>query len=106
MAKVRICKNCGKKMSPTCLWLCERCQALGMGAGVKQYRNQWEVLEVAKEHERMGILPIDNMKLEDIAALARCYQSPYNTYGKLRSYVESTKKLPPCQFERSKNENV
>lgn len=52
----------------------------------------------------MGLNPMNNMSMEDIAALAKCYKTPYNTYGKLRAYVESAKKLPPQSFERSEDE--
>lgn len=107
MARVRVCKSCGKKMPSTCLWLCESCQALGLGDKMRDTgRDHWDVLEVAKEQEAMGIIPIFDMKMEDIVALARCYKPPYNTYGKLRGYVDSTKRLPPEEYERSKDEDV
>lgn len=94
-------------MPSTCIWICDSCQALGLGVRVKkQYRDQWEVFEVAKELEANGCIPIYDMKLEDIAALAKCYYAPYNTYGKLRSYVESTRRLPPVQYERSRIEEI
>ena len=94
-------------MPATCIWLCESCQALGLGArNHKRHLDQWEVLEIAKEREEQEIIPIYGMKLEEIAALAKCYTAPYNTYGKIRSYVESTKKLPPRQFERRKHEEI
>ena len=107
MARVRVCKSCGKKMPSTCLWLCESCQALGLCARVeKKYGDQWDVLAVAKEKEALGIIPTFDMKMEDIVALAKCYKPPYNTYGKLRGYVDSTKRLPPEEYERSKDEDV
>ena len=103
--RMRQCRSCGKKLPPTCLRLCESCQALGLGLHLKgEHRNLWELLDVAKAREAMGVLPIFDMGLEDIAALAKCYKSPYNTYGKLRSYVEQTKKLPPQSFEKSRDE--
>ena len=69
-----------------------------------QCRNPLEVLEVAREREAMGIIPLYDMSMEDVAALAKCFKTPYNTYGKLRAYVEQTKTLPPQQFERSRDE--
>ncbi len=105
--KMRRCASCGEPMPPTCLQLCESCQALGLGVHLNlQCRNPLEVLEVAKEREGMGFNPILDMGLENIAALAKCYRSPYNTYGKLRAYVEQTKHLPPQSFERSRNEII
>ncbi len=103
--KLRRCASCGKVLPSTCVQLCESCQALGMGRHLNlQCRDPMEVLEVAKEREAMGLNPMNNMSMEDIAALAKCYKTPYNTYGKLRAYVESTKKLPPQSFERSEDE--
>lgn len=103
--KLRQCASCGKMLPPTCVQLCESCQALGMGRRINlQCRDPLEVLELAKERENMGIAPLYDMGMEKIAALAKCYKSPYNTYGKLRAYVESTKRLPPQSFERSRDE--
>ena len=103
--KLRRCATCGTLLLPTCLQLCESCQALGMGVHLNlQNRDCLEILGVAKAKEAMGANPIHALGLEGVAALARCYKFPYNTYGKLRAYVEQTGHLPPQSFERSKDE--
>ena len=103
--RMRVCRSCGKGLPPTCLWLCESCQALGAGTWLRaKNRDCLEILEVAKEREALGVFPIYDMGLEEVAALAKCYRPPYNTYGKLRAYVEQMRRLPPVEFERSKDE--
>lgn len=97
----RRCRACGEKLPPTCLRLCEPCQLLGRGRELCSRDAATEtVLYVAKAREAAGLHPLYSMSLSEIAALARCYHPPYNTYGKLRGYVTATGKLPPTDYER------
>ena len=83
------------------LWLCKDCQALGRGAQMPGVKVEcWEILAVAKELQAQGVYPLEGMKMEDVACLALCYKRPYETYGKLKGYVQGTGKLPPEEFER------
>ncbi len=105
--RTRRCHCCGEKMPHTCVWLCEACQERGMGRRMMPNGlDLFDILQVAKALETAGSSPIMGMSLDDVAALARCYKAPYNTYGKLKAYVEAVKRLPPREFERSKNEEV
>lgn len=105
--RTRRCAFCGEKMLPTRIVLCETCQQLGFGARMRPNGlDPVEMLQVAKERQKEGYSPIMDMGLSDISALAKCYKSPYNTYGRLRGYVEATHKLPPTEFERSRDEAI
>lgn len=99
--RVRTCRWCGRRMGVDRLWLCKDCQALGRGAQMPSVMVEpREVLAVAKSLEAQGIYPLEGFKMEDVACLARCYKPPYESYGKLKGYVEGTGRLPPEMFER------
>jgi len=48
-----------------------------------------------KESRKIGY------SLVELAALAKQYRPPYATYGKLKSYLHMTGKLPPEEYKRS-----
>lgn len=98
--KVRRCRSCGAILNGTRLLICESCQAAGMGREIRATTDAWELLEVAKQREKMCLPILEEMGLSEIAALARMYRSPYCTYGRFRAYVESTGRLPPEEARR------
>ena len=97
----RKCKVCGGALEETNLWLCESCQAAGMGERIKRPEiDTMELLTVARRREGMGLPPLEGMKMEEINALARCWSPPYSTYGRFRGYVWHTGRLPPEEARR------
>lgn len=105
--KTRRCSCCKKKMPSTRISLCETCQKLGMGLRMRSVAvPATEILAVAKERQSLGMNPIGEMNMNDVAALAKCFRSPYHTYGRLRGFINATGKLPPEEFERSKDEII
>lgn len=96
--RVRQCRCCGERLEATRLWVCEACTAAGLGARLPTWEpvDRRELLEVARERERLGLPPLEGMSMEEISALAWLFhKAGYGSYGKLRGYVESTGKLPP-----------
>lgn len=43
------------------------------------------------------------LDLETLAAVAMCYEPPYQSYGKIRAYIEEHGKLPPAQFRKPRH---
>ena len=39
-----------------------------------------------------------SLEIETIAAVARCYRAPYNTYGKVKAYIQAWGRLPPAEY--------
>ena len=54
-----------------------------------------EIYVKQKESRKIGY------SLVELAALAKQYRPPYATYGKLKSYIHMTGKLPPEEYRRS-----
>ena len=82
------------------MWLCGNCQAAGFGRNLKSgAMDGQELLAVARVREGKTP-PLYGMGLDEISALARLFRDPYNTYGKLRGYVEMTGRMPGVEFER------
>ncbi len=101
--KYRHCKSCGGKLESYNLWVCDACQGAGLGESIlPQAADAARLLAVARARERMGEDPLRQMTIEEIALLARCFQPPYETYGKLRGYVYATGGLPPEAMERGR----
>ena len=98
--KVRRCKICGAKMSPYRIRICEACQEAGMGREIRGSIDAEELLEVAKAREHFGTYILDEMSIDEIAAIARLWNAPYCTYGRFRSYVDTMRKLPPKEYLR------
>lgn len=97
--KIRYCKCCGGEMGQDRLWLCDACIAVGAGRKITNVQNNGrDLLEVARERKHA---PLEEMGPEEIECLSHEFLAPYNTYGKLRAYVQATGKLPPKYMERS-----
>lgn len=94
--KERRCKICGAVLEEENLWLCDGCQAAGMGEQLKRPGpNAEELRNVAQRRQELGVPPLEGMTMEEINELARCWMPPFNTYGKFRGYVSRTGRLPP-----------
>lgn len=94
--KGRLCRCCGKNMSPTCLWVCHDCQEKGRGKQIAPPTlNGAELRQVAEARADAMINPLEGMSIDEISCLAWEYRAlGYGSYGKLRGYVEVTGKLP------------
>lgn len=97
--KKRRCKSCGMPMPGNRLWLCEDCQAAGMGITIRRRGDNCgrELLEVARAREHD---PLEGMTPEEIACLSYMFRAPYNSYGRLRAYVYAMGELPGRQWEK------
>ena len=98
--KIRRCRTCGAILSETRIALCESCQAAGMGREIRSSIDAEELLTVARARELFGIRILDEMSLDEIAALARMWRAPYNTYGRFRGYVDTMGRLPPEDYRK------
>ena len=98
--KIRRCRTCGAILSETRIALCESCQAAGMGREIRSSIDAEELLTVARARELFGIRILDEMSLDEIAALARMWSAPYNTYGRFRGYVDTMGRLPPEDYRK------
>ena len=98
--KIRRCRTCGAILSETRIALCETCQAAGMGREIRSSIDAEELLTVARARELFGIRILDEMSLDEIAALARMWRAPYNTYGRFRGYVDTMGRLPPEDYRK------
>ncbi len=58
------------------------------------------ILQIRSRLRRRCLISGDMM-----ARLALCYDVPYNSYGKLRAYIEEFDQLPPDRFLRSHREH-
>lgn len=99
--KKRVCKCCSALIESYNVWLCDACQAAGLGAGiVPGTTKKQELLQIAREREGTKTDPLAGMTLDEIALLARCFLPPYATYGGLRGYVAGHGCVPPKSLER------
>lgn len=98
--KTRRCKICGAEMGAYRIRICEACQAAGMGMEIRGSIDAEELLSAARAREQFGIHILDEMTLDEIAALARLWNAPYCTYGRFRAYVDTMGKLPPKEYMR------
>ena len=96
----RRCKICGTEISAYRLRICVACQEAGMGRKIQGRIDAEELLEVAKAREYFGTYILEEMTIDEIAALARLWNAPYCTYGRFRSYVDTMRKLPPKEYLR------
>lgn len=96
--KTRKCKICGADMGAYRLRICESCQAAGMGREIRTSINTEELMNVANTRAASGTHILDEMTLDEIAALARLWRAPFCTYGRFRGYVDETGKLPPEEY--------
>lgn len=46
---------------------------------------------------------IRHLDVETLAAVAVCYEAPYNTYGKLKGYLDTCGRLPPEQYRKPRH---
>ena len=102
VGKLRRCKCCGEVLPKINIYLCDACQEAGMGR--KNNTNTiaaQELLSIAMQRQMVGQNPIKGMDMAQIDLLARCFISPYSTYGRFRGYVQATGKLPPREFLRN-----
>ena len=98
--KIRKCRTCGAILSETRIALCDSCQAAGMGREIRSSIDAEELMEVAKAREHFGTYILEEMSIDEVAALARKWNAPYSTYGRFRSYVDTMRKLPPKEYLR------
>ena len=87
-------------MSPYRISICEACQEAGMGREIRRSIDAEELMEVAKAREYFGTYILEEMSIDEIAALARKWYAPYSTYGRFRGYVDEMRKLPPKEYLR------
>lgn len=87
-------------MSPYRISICEACQEAGMGREIRRSIDADELLEVAKAREYFGTYILEEMSIDEVAALARKWNAPYSTYGRFRGYVDEMRKLPPKEYIR------
>ena len=87
-------------MSPYRIRICEACQEAGMGREIRGSIDADELLEVAKAREYSGTYILEEMSIDEVAALARKWYAPYSTYGRFRGYVDEMRKLPPKEYLR------
>ena len=87
-------------MSPYRIRICEACQEAGMGRKIRRSIDAEELLEVAKAREHFGTYILEEMSIDEVAALARKWYAPYSTYGRFRGYVDEGRKLPPKEYLR------
>lgn len=87
-------------MSPYRIRICEACQAAGMGREIRSSIDAEELLTVARAREYFGTYILEEMTIDEIAALARKWNAPYSTYGRFRGYVDTMRKLPPKEYLR------
>lgn len=87
-------------MSPYRIRICEACQAAGMGREIRSSIDAEELLTVARAREYFGTYILEEMTIDEIAALARKWNAPYSTYGRFRGYVDAMRKLPPKEYLR------
>lgn len=100
----RFCECCREPLAAERIRLCESCQAAGLGQNIKTRAvDGRELLAVARAREGK-IPPLHGMGLDGIAAIARLFRAPYNTYGKLRGFVAMTGRMPGVEFERRDGE--
>lgn len=93
----QICAVCGAKTKPTENRVCDACRAAGYGnIPIEGRPDGRHLMRVAIARARWGKPPLEGMTMEEVNAIVRTYYmgSPYNSYGKLRAYVDSTGKLP------------
>lgn len=81
--------------------ICENCQAAGFGARRTERIDARELLEIIRQREQTGRPPLEGLSIEQITALARMFQPPYSTYGRLRGHVDATGRLPGRELERA-----
>lgn len=98
--KIRRCRTCGAILSETRIALCESCQAAGMGREIRSSIDAEELLTVANAREYFGTYILEEMTIDEIAALARKWKAPYSTYGRFRAYVDTMGMLPPKEYLR------
>lgn len=96
----RKCKICGAEMGAYRIRVCEACQAAGMGMEIRGSIDAEELLSVVRAREPWGIHILEEMTLDEIAALARLWNAPYCTYGRFRAYVDTMGRLPPKEYLR------
>ena len=102
--KERYCKCCGDRLPQEHIWLCESCQAAGFGLKMRRDGTDGrELLAVARARDGK-IPPFADMGMEEIAAIAKLFKAPYNSYGKLKGYVTATLRMPPVEYERRDEE--
>ena len=99
--KQRRCRVCREPLSAGAIWVCDACSAAGLGASVRRKGciDARELLEIVRSREGSS-MPLRDMKLDEIAAMAKLYLPPYGTYGKFRTFVELNRRLPPAEFLR------
>ena len=98
--KARRCKICGAEMSAYRIRICEACKMAGMGREIRCSIDADELLEVATAREYFGTYILEEMTIDEIAALARKWKAPYSTYGRFRAYVDTMGRLPPKEYLR------
>lgn len=102
--KARRCRSCGsRKMRQIDAWVCEDCMETGAGRNAMEGRyitdaDAMEVLTAMRERERLGMSILDGLSDLAISAVARLYRgTPWYSYGRMRSYCDSTGKVPPME---------
>ena len=106
----RYCQRCGaeltglrRKWCPECAEVASKLSSMDKVARegyLKRCRDG--AIKRAQERIRRRM----RLTMEQVAALAKEYDSPYNTYGKLKAYIDRNDSLPPEKFRRGNRKRV
>ncbi len=86
---MRRCPICGGPIAGKRRRYCDHCSSLD-----GQQRQQLKKRKLGRKDGPAGL------GLEEIVALTKQYRPPYGTYGKLKSYIYMTGKLPPEEYRK------
>lgn len=90
-AQPKYCNCCGARLSESERRFCNHCRTITK----EQRKEKRQSIQAQKEKQKIPTYTVDQ-----IASLSRKYRSPYNTYGKLQSYISMCGKLPPESYLR------
>lgn len=110
--KEAACRICGGALRANETQRCARCKAAMTETyqRILQQTGRAPTLRELEGGEMLAALRLKtwrNCRLsgDQIAALARYYDQPYNSYGKLRAYITEFDRLPPERFLKSARPN-
>lgn len=107
---VRYCQRCGTELTGLRRKWCPECAKMANSlwrmapatrdAYLRRCRDS--TIRRAEAAKRSG----RKLTMEQVAALAKEYDSPYNSYGKLKAYIDRHDSLPPEEFRRGNRKRV
>ena len=110
--KEAACRICGGALRANETQRCARCKAAMTETyqRILQQTGRAPTLRELEGGEMLAALRLKTLRNcrlsgDQIAALARYYDQPYNSYGKLRAYITEFDRLPPERFLKSARPN-